>query len=90
MTLDVIVARHLQGLTPEQIHESFPSVPLTDIYAVVSYYLAHREEIDAYIQRRDEEAAQIRAAYEAAYPPKVTKAELLARYEQIKREKGKA
>lgn len=69
VTLDTIIARHHQGDTPEAIHEGFPTVPLTGIYAVISYYLAHRDELDAYLQRRDAEADRIRQEIEANYTP---------------------
>lgn len=75
VTLDVIVARYHQRDTPEAIHEGFPTVSLTDIYAVIAYYLAHRDEIDAYLQRRDAEAEQIRQEVEAGYSPE-TKARM--------------
>ena len=76
VTLDVIVARHQQGDTPEAIHEGFPTVALTDIYAVIAYYLAHSDEIDAYLQRRDAEATRIRQEVEAGYSPE-TKARMV-------------
>lgn len=79
VTLDTVIARYHQGDSPETIHEGFDVLPLNDIYAVIAYYLAHREELDAYLLRREEEAERLRQEWEAKYPPKVTKAELLAR-----------
>jgi len=70
VTLEVIIACYHQGDSPETIHKSFDTVPVTDIYAVIAYYLAHRAELDAYIDRRDEEAKQIRQEIEANYTPK--------------------
>jgi uncharacterized protein (DUF433 family) len=69
VTLDTILACHQQGDSPEDIHSGFPTVPLTDIYAVIAYYLAHRDEIDAYLKQRDEEAERIRQEIEANYTP---------------------
>jgi hypothetical protein len=40
-------------------------VPLTDIYAVIAYYLAHQVELDAYLSRRDAEADRRRREVEA-------------------------
>jgi len=85
VTLDTLIARHNQGDTPEAIHEGFSTVPLTDIYAVVAYYLAHRDEVDAYLKQREEEAQRIRHEWEAEYPPRISRAELLARLEEKKR-----
>jgi uncharacterized protein (DUF433 family) len=69
VTLDTIIARYHQGDTPETIHEGFDVVPITDIYAVIAYYLGHRDELDAYLKRRQEEADRIRQEIEANYTP---------------------
>jgi len=81
VTLDSIINYYLQGESPEDLHEGFPTVPLTDIYAVIAYYLAHRDELDGYLKRRKDEGERIRQEMEAKYPPKVTRAELLKRLE---------
>ncbi|MCI0713210.1 MAG: DUF433 domain-containing protein [Chloroflexi bacterium] len=81
VTLDSIINYYLQGQTPEALHEGFPTVPLTDIYAVIAYYLANRDELDAYLKQQETEAERIRQEFEATYPPKVTRAELLKRRE---------
>ena len=79
VTLDTIIARYHQGDTPEMILEGFPTVSLSDIYAVVAYYLAHQSEMDAYLQRRHAEAERIRTEVEANYPP-----ETKARNEELR------
>ena len=66
VTLHTIVGRHLAGDTPEIIHEGFPTVPLADIYAVIAYYLAHRDEVDAYIHQIETAAEQQRRAHESS------------------------
>src|SRR5579884_2014178 len=42
----IVIARE-QGRTPEQIHESFPTLALTEIYGAILYYLEHKEVLDA-------------------------------------------
>ncbi len=88
VTLDTLIARYQQGDKPEDIHEGFPTVPLTDIYIVIGYYLSHRAEIDAYLQRREAEAERIRQDAEAKYPPefKARIADFEARRERLARE----
>jgi hypothetical protein len=70
---------HQQGDTPEEIHAGFDTVPLTDIYAVIAYYLAHQDEVDAYLKQGEEEAVRIREKSEATYTP-----EQKARHEQLR------
>jgi len=85
VTLDSIINYYHQGESPEALHEGFPTVPLTDIYAVIAYYLAHQDELDAYLKRHEAEAERIRQEIEAKYPPKITRAELLKRLEARKK-----
>lgn len=66
--LDLVIVRHQQGRTPEQIQDSFPSLKLADVYAVISYYLDHKDEVDTYIRKRDEGAEQLRRRMEAEHP----------------------
>lgn len=68
VTLMTIVGRHNVGDTPEQIHSGFPTVPLADIYAVITYYLTHREEVDEYIRQAKEEGERLRREWEANDP----------------------
>ena len=49
--LERIVHAFLDGQTPEQIAQNFDVLKLEDVYAVVTYYLHHREEVDAYLAR---------------------------------------
>lgn len=79
VTLDTLIDFYHQGETPEDLHEGFPTIPLADIYAVIAYYLAHQEDIDAYLRRRSAEAEHIRREWEGRSSPP-TKAELLARH----------
>ena len=69
ITRDTVLARYSQGDSPEAIQTGFPTLPLTDIYAVIAYYLAHRDAVDAYLNRRDEAAERIRQNIEASYTP---------------------
>lgn len=38
VTLDSIVGAYLNGLSADSISEQFPTIPLADIHAVLSYY----------------------------------------------------
>jgi uncharacterized protein (DUF433 family) len=90
VTLDSILACYHKGYTPEQIHESFDVVPLEDVYAVIGYYLSHREEVDAYLKANQEEGERIRAEIEASYTPeqwaKIERLRTLAAQKRLERE----
>lgn len=76
--LDTVLWWFNQGDSPEDIVQHFTSLKLADVYAVIGYYLQHREEVDAYLRKRTEELAQIRAEVEAQQPVAEWRARLLA------------
>lgn len=79
VTLDLIMDAYLAGASAQQIAEEFDTLELADIHAVIAYYLRHRAEVEAYLARREAEAAEIRVRIEGAMPPRVTREELLRR-----------
>jgi uncharacterized protein (DUF433 family) len=52
VSLDSIVYAFLEGHTAESIQQSFPLLTLEQVYGAITYYLAHREAIDAYLQEQ--------------------------------------
>jgi uncharacterized protein (DUF433 family) len=55
VSLDSIIYAFLDGHTAESIQQSFPLLTLEQVYGAITYYLAHRETIEAYL--REQEAA---------------------------------
>jgi uncharacterized protein (DUF433 family) len=51
--LDSVVAGFAQGHSAETIQEQYPSLTLEEVYGAISYYLGHRQEVDAYLKRQD-------------------------------------
>lgn len=68
VTLDSIVETYKQGSTPDELAESYPTVPLEDIYTVIGYYLRHWRAVKAYLREQDAEAEQIRLQIEEISP----------------------
>lgn len=79
VTLDAFVAAFSTGATAEEIAQQYPSVDLVDIYAVITYYLRHRSEVDEYVLARERVAAEVRADNEARSDPVGIRERLLAR-----------
>jgi uncharacterized protein (DUF433 family) len=70
-TLDVIVRQYMLDGTAEAVANAFPGIGLENIYGALAFYLANRDEVDQYLQRRQAEAASIRAEIEAQPVPPV-------------------
>jgi uncharacterized protein (DUF433 family) len=55
ISLDSVVYAFLDGESPESIAQNFPLLSLEQIYGAITFYLANRELIDAYLQEGEEE-----------------------------------
>ena len=51
--LELVIHAFQRGETPEGIVQSYNTLSLPDVYAVVSYYLANPGPIDAYLSQCD-------------------------------------
>ncbi len=70
--LSSVIWAFQQGETPEQIVDSFDTLSLADVYAVIAYYLNHREQVDTYLAEEEAEAAALRQHLEAQHPEMFT------------------
>lgn len=57
--LDLVIHAFQDGATPEVIVQRYSTATLADIYAVIAYYLRHREEIETYLAEREQQAQDI-------------------------------
>ncbi|HTU89584.1 MAG TPA: DUF433 domain-containing protein [Gemmataceae bacterium] len=78
ISLDLVVEQYEDGMMPEDMIRAYDALVLADVYAVIAYYLRHRDEVRAYLKRRAEEAEALRAKIEAERP-RISREELLAR-----------
>jgi uncharacterized protein (DUF433 family) len=82
VTLDSVVASYRSGATAEEIVQQYPALDLADVHLTIGYFLRHESEVDAYLQRRREEAETIRQEVERRSPQQGIRARLLARRKQ--------
>ncbi len=56
--IETVAEAYKEGASPEEIRLRYPTLSLEQIHATITYYLANRPQIDAYIRRiRDEQEA---------------------------------
>jgi uncharacterized protein (DUF433 family) len=79
VTLDTVVAAFREGMTAEGIVEQYPTLQLGDVYSVIGYLLRHTDEVDEYLQARQQHADQVRHENEKRFNPDGVRARLLAR-----------
>ena len=51
--LDSVIAGFLEGHSPETIGQQYPALTLEQVYGSIAYYLAHRAEVDTYLDRQE-------------------------------------
>lgn len=81
ISLDVLVAAFKRGESPESIADDYDSLTLADVYAIFSYYLRHRDEVEAYLLEQEALGEELRARIEGRSPSGGLRAKLLERLE---------
>ena len=79
VTLDTVVAAFDAGASAEEIVQDYSSLQLSDVYAVLTYCLRHRNEVEMYLAQRRKRAARVRQENERRFPSSDLRARLLAR-----------
>jgi uncharacterized protein (DUF433 family) len=87
VALDLIVAAFTSGATAEEIAQQYPTVQLADVYAAITYYLRHGDDVDPYIAHRREQAEHVRADNERRLDPDGVRDRLLARMTSRERDR---
>jgi uncharacterized protein (DUF433 family) len=80
--LDTVVYAFNEGYTAEEITSQYPVLRLADVYAVIAYYLNHRDTVDEYLNRRAKTAIAIRKEIEEKPEYRDFRERLLARRQQ--------
>ncbi len=80
--LDTVVGAFELGDTPEQIVYSYDSLNLDDVYAVITYYLRHKDDVQAYLKERQTDRNRVRRQIQAEFPTGGLRERLLRRREQ--------
>jgi uncharacterized protein (DUF433 family) len=68
VSLDSVVYDFLSGLSPESIADNYDTLTLEQVYGAITYYLAHRTEVDAHLRRSRAKFDALRLQARAAHP----------------------
>jgi uncharacterized protein (DUF433 family) len=58
--LELVIRAFQDGATPESVVDRYPTLSLADAYSAIAYYLRHRNEVEGYLARREQQAAAVR------------------------------
>lgn len=69
VSLDSIIYAFHDGLSPGAIaRECFPTLSLEQIYGAITFYLANRKELDAYLKKWEANGESLRQKQREAIP----------------------
>ena len=60
----MVIRAFQDGATPEAIVQRYSTATLADVYAVIAYYLRHRQELEVYLAEREQRAQDVRQRIE--------------------------
>jgi uncharacterized protein (DUF433 family) len=87
VTLDLIVREFEDGASPEEIAYNYSTLELADVYAAITYYVRHKEQVGEYVRTRRTEAERLRQEIEAKQSGRAgLREKLLARRAQMEQE----
>ncbi len=66
--LELVIRAFQDGATPETIVQRYSTLMLKDVYAVIAYYLRHKEDIEIYLQEREKKAEELLHRIESKQP----------------------
>lgn len=79
VTLETLVYVFKNGFNAEEIVFQYPVLDLSDVYAVISYYLKHQAEVEAYLRSSSSSAEQIKSLVQEKFFPDTVRQRLVAR-----------
>ena len=85
--IETVLRDYKEGASPEEIVLRYPTLSLEQVHATITYYLANREKVEAYLKRvrqRQEEAWQEQQQHPSAFVRSLR--ERLERQRQLLRE----
>ena len=54
VSLESIIIPFLDGASPETLVDEFPTLSLEQVYGAITFYLAHRTEVNAYLKETED------------------------------------
>jgi uncharacterized protein (DUF433 family) len=81
VSLDTVVAAFDAGASPEEMIQQYPTLTLSNAYAVIAYVLANRAWVDAYMADSERAAEVVLTDVEKRWPSAGLRDQLLARRE---------
>lgn len=77
--IDTVIEAFLDGDSAETIVDCYDVLALSEVYATISFYLSHRDEVNLYLKDRRSDSKVLRQAIESEPGYREIRERLLAR-----------
>ncbi len=57
--VELVTSVKAYGWSPEELHDNYPHLTMSQIYSALAYYWDYREELDADMERREQYAERL-------------------------------
>ncbi len=69
VTLDSVLYAFKNGATTEEIALQYPPLELSDLYAVIGFYLKNKKAVDTYLNENEKAAEALQQKIQKKFPP---------------------
>lgn len=66
--LELVIRAFQDGASPESIVQRYSTLLLSDVYTTIGYYLRHQQEIESYLNQREQLAESVRQRLSSIQP----------------------
>ena len=66
--LEIVIRAFQNGASPESIVSQYSTLTLSDTYGAIAYYLKNKDEVEEYLDKREELAESVKQCLEAIQP----------------------
>lgn len=66
--LELVIHAFQDGASAETIAQRYSTLNLADVYATIGYYLRHQDAIHAYLDQREQQAAEVQQRLSQTQP----------------------
>lgn len=66
--LELVIRAFQDGASPETIVQRYSTLSLSDVYITIGYYLRHQQEVESYLNEREQLAESVRQRFSEIQP----------------------
>ncbi|WP_193197486.1 DUF433 domain-containing protein [Nostoc sp. MG11] len=78
--LELVIRAFQDGASPESIVQRYSTLPLSDVYTTIGYYLRHQDAVETYLNHREQLAESVHQRLSSVQPDlRLIRSRLLSR-----------